>query len=323
MNLMTWTSLVALVFFALTPVVEAQQSTQPKRVGVVSGGFPATSATFIAQLREGLRDHGWVDGQNVVIEARFAEGKPERIGERAAELVLLPVDVLVTSTVPTTLAVKKATQTIPIVVASATDPAGTGLVTPGGNVAGFDTLPADSAARQLGVLREVVPGLSHLAVVWNGSNPASRLNAQRAKEAAGAVGLQVIPVEVQDPAQLEVALSGLRDKGAQATFVVADPRFFGQRKRIGELTTATGLPTICQERDFGDAGCVIAYGPHILHMWRQSASYVDRILRGTRAADLPIGPPTRFELVIHAGSAKAIGLTIPTSVLNRADAIVR
>ena len=317
---------IALYTFALLSAgssVEAQQSAQPKRVGFASIGSPATSGPLVAELREGLREHGWVDGQNIVIEPRYAEGKLERLAEIATELVQLPVDVLVTGGVPPTLVLKKATQTIPIVVAAATDPAGSGLVTPGGNVAAFDVLPADAAAKQLEVLREVVPGLSRVALVWNGSNPASQLNARRASEAAQGAGLHVIPIEVQDPGQLETALAGLRDKGAQAIFVITDPRFFAQRKRIGELTTATGLPTLCQERDFADAGCAVAYGANIRSMFRQAASYVDRILKGTRPADLPIGPPTRFELAIHAGSARAMSLTIPASVLKRADAVIQ
>jgi putative ABC transport system substrate-binding protein len=307
---------------ALSPV-EAQQGAQPKRLGFASMGAPATSGPFVAALREGLREHGWIDGQNIVIEPRYAEGKPERFGQNAAELVKLPVDVLVTGGVPPTLALKKATQTIPIIVAAATDPAGTGLVTPGGNVAAFDVLPADAPAKQLEVLREVVPGLSRVALVWNDSNPASQLNARRAREAAQAAGLLVIPIDVQEPGQLDAALPTLRDKGAQAIFVVADPRFTAQRKRIGELTTATGLPSICQERDYADTGCMFAYGANLRSMFRQAAVYVDRILKGTRPGDLPIGPPTRFELAVHVGSARAMGFTISPAVLKRADAVIQ
>jgi len=320
------TACIALYTFALliaASPVEAQQSAQPKRLGFASIGAPATSGPFVAELREGLREHGWIDGQNIVIEPRYAEGKLERFAQNAAELVQLPVDVLVTGGVPPTLALKKATQTIPIVVAAATDPAGTGLVTPGGNVAAFDVLPADAPAKQLEVLREIVTGLSRVALVWNDSNPASQLNARRAREAAQRAGLRVIPIDVQDPGQLDIALSSLRDKGAQAIFVVADPRFTAQRKRIGELTTATGLPSICQERDYADAGCMSAYGANLRSMFRQAASYVDRILKGSRPADLPIGPPTRFELAIHAGSARAMGFTIPPAVLKRADAVIQ
>ena len=309
-----------LVAFVLVAQAESQQTSPLKRVGFVR--LPAPSASNRAgplELREGLRERGWIEGKNIVIESRDAEGDVKRLAEIAAEVVRLPVDVLVTSAVPTTLVLKKATQTIPIVVV-ATDPAGTGLVTPGGNVAAFDVLPADAAGRQLGVLREVVPGLSRMALVWNGSNPAGQLNARRVREAAQAAGLQVIPLEVQDPGQIDAVLAGLRDKGAQAIFLVSDPLF--DRKRVSGLTTATGLATICQERNWADFGCVVTYGADVSSMFRQSASYVDRILKGTRPADLPIGPPPRFELVINAGSAKAMGLTIPRSVLNRADAVI-
>lgn len=162
-----------------------------------------------------------------------------------------------------------------------------------------------------------------MALVWNGSNPACQLNARRVRDAARNAGLDIVAVEVQDPGQLDTALAGLRDKGVQALFLVADPRFTADRKRIGELTTASGRPTVCQERDYADAGCVAAYGANIRSMFRQSASYIDRILKGARPADLPIGPPTRFELAIHAGSANAMRLTIPPSVLGRADAVIQ
>ena len=302
---------------------DAQQSTQPKRLGFAAMGSPATSGPSVAELRAGLREHGWIDGHNIVIEPRYAEGKLERFAQNAAELVQLPVDLFVTGGTPATLALKRATQTIPIVVAAATDPAGTGLVTPGCNVAAFDALPADAPAKQLEVLREVVPRLSRVALVWNDSNPASQLNARRAREAAQSAGLLVIPIVVQDPGQLDTALPGLREKGAQAIFVVADPRFNAERRRIGELTTATGLPSICQERDYADAGCMLAYGANLPSMFRQAAVYVDRILNGIRPADLPIGPPTRFELAVHAGSARAMGFTIPPTVLKRADVVIQ
>jgi putative ABC transport system substrate-binding protein len=275
-----------------------------------------------AALRDGLHEHGWVEGRNVSIETRYAEGKPERLGEIAAELVRLPVDVIVTGGVPPGLALKKATQTIPIVVAAATDPAATGLVTPGGNVAAFNLFPADSAARQLEVLREVVPGVSRLALVWNGSNPASLRNAGLVRDAAQAAGVEIISVDIQDLRRLDAAFADLRNSGAQAIFLVEDIQFFVQRKRIGELATASGLPAVCPVRDYADAGCLMAYGANMVDMFRQSASYVDRILKGTRPADLPIGRPTRFELVINAGTAKAIGVTIPQSVLIRAAKVI-
>jgi putative ABC transport system substrate-binding protein len=316
--------MVASALIAIPPQAafaqQGLQTTQPKRIGFVSPGSPATFAPSIAELREGLREHGWIEGKNLVIESRYSEGSLDRLAEIADEFVRRPVDLLVTASVPATLVLKKATQTIPIVVAAATDPLGTGLVTSGGNVAAFDILPATAASRQLDVLREAVPGLSRIALVWNGSNPAGQLNARRAREAAQAAGLQVIPIEVQGQGQLDPALSGLRDKGSQAIFLVSDPNF--NRKQVGALVTATGLPTICQERDWADGGCVVTYGADSRSMFRQSASYVDRILKGTRPADLPIGPPPRFELVINAGSAKAMGFTIPASVLNRADAII-
>jgi putative ABC transport system substrate-binding protein len=276
-------------------------------------------SVYEAALRDGLRERGWIEGRNVAFEPRYYEGKPERLAELALELARLPLDVIVTSAVPPTRAVMQATQTIPIVSAAATDPAGTGLVTPGGNVAAFDVLPPDAGAQQVALLHEVVPALRRVALVWNGSNPASQLNARRVREAAQVLALDVIAVEVAGPAQLDMSLANLRRQGAEAIFLVAAPEFLRQGKRIGQLMTATGLPSLCQEADYADFGCLISYGANLTHMFRQSASYVDRILKGARPGDLPIGMPTRFELAVNVSTAAAIGLTIPHPVLGRAD----
>lgn len=312
--------LAGFVLLASAPAVKAQQTTEPKRVGFAWLGFPETNAPQVAELREGLRERGWIEGKNVVIESRYAQGNLERLAEIAAELVRLRVDVLVTASVPATLVLKKATQTIPIVI-SATDPVANGLVTPGGNVAAFgDPLPADAARRQLEVLREVVPGLIRMALVWNGSNPAGQLNARRVREAALSAEMQVIPVEVQRQDEIAASLAGIRDKGARAIFVISDPNF--NRKQVGALIIASGLPTICQERDWADGGCPVTYGADGRVIAQEGASYVDRVLKGTSPADLPIGPTPPFELVINAGSAKRMSLTIPPSVLKRADTVI-
>jgi putative ABC transport system substrate-binding protein len=277
---------------------------------------------YLSALEDGLRELGWVQGQNLVLEARYHEGDLRRIGQLATEFVRLRTDAIVISGVPPSLALKQAIANIPIVVASATDPAATGLVTPGSNVAAFNVLPADSAARQLEMFRQMVPEIDRLAVVWNGLNPASQLNAQRVRQAAQMIGVEIIPVEVSGPSQLEAALLNPRIQNAQAIFLVPDPEFFSQRQKIGELTTATNLPTMAQESDFADAGTLFAYGASVLQMFRQSATYVDRILRGTPPADLTIGPPTRFELVINRRAAKALGFTIDASILAKADRLV-
>jgi putative ABC transport system substrate-binding protein len=244
-------------FVVVVAQAQSQQTSPPRRIGFVWLGVPASNVTNVAELREGLRVRGWIEGKNIVIESRYAEGDMKRLAEIAAELVRLPVDVLVTSAVPPTLALKKATQTIPIIVAAETDPAG--IVTPGGNVAAFDVLPADAAGRQLGILREVVPGMSRMALVWNGSNPAGQLNARRVREAAQAAGLQVIPLEVQDPGQLDVVLAGLRDRGAQAIFLVSDPLF--ERKRVSGLTTGPGWPRSAKSGTGPTAAALSRMGP--------------------------------------------------------------
>jgi putative tryptophan/tyrosine transport system substrate-binding protein len=298
----------------------SQQSPEVKRVGVLLSS-PVSSSVYLAALRDGLRERGWIEGRNVAFEPRYNEGKPERLAELALELARLPLDAIVTAGVPPTRAVKQATQTIPIVAAAATDPAATGLVTPGGNVAAFDVLPPDAAAQQVALLRELVPALRRVALVWNGSNPASQLNARRVQKAAQVLALDVIPVEVAGPAQLDMSLANLQRQGAEAIFLVATPEFLaGQEgKRIGQLITATGLPSLCQEADYADRGCLIAYGANLAQVFHQSASYVDRILKGAHPGDLPIGMPTRFELAVNISTATAIGLTIPDPLLGRTD----
>jgi putative ABC transport system substrate-binding protein len=312
--------LVAFVLVAVQPnssiaQANAQQTARLKRIGLVT--LNEMNPTNVAEFREGLREHDWIDGKNMILEARDSGGNLERFADIAAELVRLPVDVLVSNSVPATLVLKKATQTIPIVAVAATDPAGTGLVTPGGNVAAAGTLlPADAVGRQFDVLRDVVPALRRVGLVWNGSNPAGHLMAQRGRDAAQAAGIAVIPIEVQEPG---AALVSLRAKGAQAIFLVSDPRF--NRKRVGELLMATGLPHICQELNWAES-CVVTYGADVTSLWRRSASYVDRIFKGARPADLPIGAAPPFELVINARLAKGMGLTIPPSVLKRANTII-
>jgi len=310
--------LLAAAFLQSTPL--AGQDLAAKHVGVVLSD--STRDPYLAALRDGLRDRGWVQGQNLILDARYYQGQLERIPEIAAELSSLRAEVIVIGGVPPTLALKQAEKRIPIVVASATDPAATGLVTPGSNVAAFNVLPPESAPKQLDMLREAVPGLRRLALLWNGSNPASQLNSQRVREAAQAVGISVVPLQVPGPAQIEALLMNLRRQNVHAIFLVADPQFFSQRKRIGELTTATGLPTMCQESDYADAGSLIAYGASVLEMFRQSASYVDRILKGARPADLPIGPPTPFELVVNRRTAKAMNYAIPPAMLARANRVI-
>ena len=304
----------------MTVCVHAQDRTQLKRVGVIASDRVRNATT--EALRDGLREHGWIEGENIALEIRYYEGRIERIPEIAADLTRLRTDVFVVSGLPATLALKQAVPVTPIVVASVTDPVATGVVSPAGNVAAFNVLPSDSAAAQLAILRDLNPTLRRVALLWNQSNPAAVLNAQRVREAAAVINLQIIPIGVTGPSQVEAALASVRGRGGEAIFVVPDPQFYGARNLIGQVTTATTLPTIAQETDFADFGVLIAYGANVVDMWRQSASYADRILKGARPADLPVGTPARFELVINVRAARSIGLTIPQSLLMRADRLV-
>ena len=310
-----------LSLLALGCAASAQESGPPKRVGVLFMGMESSAAPSLAQLKEGLREHGWVEGRNLVLEARYAEGKPERIGELASQLAAVPVDVIVTAGSPPTLAARKAAPATPIVAAYVGDPKGNGLVTPGGTVAAIDAVPNDLSAKQLQVLREMVAGLQRLGVVSNPNNPVGQIIARRIADAAGRDGLQVLTAHAEGSARLEAAFTQLRNEGAQAVLMVADPTYTPPA-RVGEIARASSLPTLCQERANVQAGCLVTYGANPPAVYKQSASYIDRILKGTPPSELPVGTPARFELVIHRGAANAMGLKLPPSVMQRADTLI-
>ncbi|HET7731597.1 MAG TPA: ABC transporter substrate-binding protein [Usitatibacter sp.] len=294
----------------------------PKRVGVLLLGTAESAAPFLASLRQGLREQGYVEGRNLVLEPRYAEGKIDRLGPLAEELVRQPVDAIVGAGNPVIMAAKRATSSIPIVVPATAAPVEVGLVASGANVGAFDVAPATLVRQHVALLREIVPGLRKLAVAWNGSNPAAAALAGRVKSAAGAAGVEVLAIAVSTPAALETPLRQARSQGAQAILVVADPQFFQQRRKIAEWTNASGLPALCQEIEYGEAGCLVANGVNARAMFGQAASYVGEVLRGKPIADLPVGVPARFELVVNAGSAKAGGHVIPDSVRARADRVI-
>src|SRR5213594_1479201 len=307
---------------------EAQEYKAGKvaRIGLLSQGSPTSGQHIREAFRQGLREVGYVDGQNIVIEYRYAEGKAERLPDLAAELLRLKVDVIVAGGTPAPLAAKRATRTIPIVMAAAGDPVGTGLVAslaqPGGNVTGLSNFSAELTGKRLQLLKEVVPGVSRVAVLWNAANPVAALLMRETEAAARTLGVQVQSLEVRGLDDFENALPAAISGGAGALFVIDDPLVFSSRMRIADFAARNRLPATAFYKEFAKAGGLMAYGPNLTDQFRRAAIYVDKILKGAKPADLPVEQPTKFELVINLKTAKALGLTIPQSVLLRADQVI-
>lgn len=318
---------VLLIIAALgtaTVTAEAQKPAKVRRIGYLSGG--ARGATHEA-FRQGLRELGYVEGQNIAIEYRFAMGKEDRLHDLAAELVRLKVDLIVTPSTLDALAAQRATRTIPIVMALSTDPVGTGLVAslarPGGNITGLTTLSPELNGKRLELLKEAVPGLSRVAVLWNLANPDKALEFEQIEVAARQLRLQLQSLEVRGPDDFEKAFRGATTKRASALLTLTDTLTITQQSQIVELAAKRRLPAMFQTGDFVDAGGLMSYGPNDADLFRRTVTYVDKILKGAKPGDLPVEQPTRFELVINLKTAKKIGLTIPPEMLVRADKVLK
>jgi putative ABC transport system substrate-binding protein len=307
---------------------EAQQAAKAPRIGFLATNLAASPHVLEAFL-QGLRDLGYVEGRNLVIEYRNAEGKSERFPALAAELVALKVDVIVAPAPQAALAAKQATRTLPIVFIGAGDPVGSGLVTslarPGGNVTGLSMLTPELVGKVLELLKQAVPGVSRVAVLWQPGYMVERTEKdilKAAEVAARALGVRAQFVEARGPADFERAFSDMTRARAGALTVLPSPMFFNERRRLVDLAAKNRLPAVYASRDYVDAGGLLSYGPNFADMFRRAATYVDKILKGAKPADLPVEQPTKFELVINLKTAKALGLTIPQSVLGRADHVV-
>jgi ABC-type uncharacterized transport system substrate-binding protein len=318
------------VTLAIAPLAAgAQPAVRGYRIGVLLGA-PAPAVTpYVAALRERLRELGYVEGQNLTLELRWvttAEGF-SGLDRLAADLVRSKVDLLVAWTTPVTLAAKRATSTIPIVMVSVADPVGNGLVAslsrPGGNVTGVTSVVRDLTGKQLQLLREVRPDARRIAALRNPTNPASAGAWRELQAAAESLGVQLQLVGVREPRELEPAFSALARDHAAGVVIIADPLFISERRRIAELAQQARLATVFQRSENVEAGGLMAYGAKNTEQFRQAAVYVDKILRGAKPADLPIEQPTKFELVINLKTAKALGLTIPHSLLLRADQVIQ
>ncbi len=303
---------------------DAQQPSKVTRIGYLS---PAPDTPLLEAFRQGLRDHGWVEGQNIAIEVRSAEGKYERLPELAAELVRLKVDVIVASTTPAALAAQHATTTIPIAIGFVADPIGSSLVAslarPGGNITGWTHLGRELRGKYVELLKEAVPGATRIGVLWNPANPIHGPSLKNVEAAAQVLKVQLHPVGVQDPKELESAFSALARKHVEALVVLPDGMFLAQGDRIIALAARSRLPAMYGIMELAKAGGLMGYGVNFPDMYRHGASFVDKILKGAKPADLPIEQPTKFELVVNLKTAKALGLTIPQSLLIRADEVIQ
>ena len=304
----------------------AQQPPKLPTIGYLGPLTASAQSTWTAAFVQRMREHGWFEGRTITIEYRWAEGRSERFAEIAAEFVRLKVVVIVTGGTAGVIAAKQATSVIPIVFAVAGDPVGTGLVAslarPGGNVTGLSNQSSDLAGKRLELLREVVPSLRRVAIMANVGGPIGVLEMGEVQAAAHTLGLEVARLEIRRAEDIAPAIEGLKGR-ANALYVVTDPLVNTNRIRLNTLALGARLPTMHGARDYIDAGGLMSYGANYPDLFRRAADYVDKILRGAKAADLPVEQPTKFDLILNLKTAKALGLTIPPSVLRRADEIIQ
>jgi putative ABC transport system substrate-binding protein len=304
---------------------QAQQPATRPTIGFLVGGTPSSDRQWIAAFVQRLSELGWVEGSTVHIEYRSAAGRYERYTEIAAEFVRMRVDVIVTSGAAAVGAAKQATSVIPIVFAAVGDPVGGGLVAslarPGGNLTGLSLQFTDISGKRVEFLRTILPGLRRLGILSNASSPSAVLEMHEAQATARTLGLEVVTPPIQRPEDIELAFEAFKDR-VEALYVVFDPLVNTNRVRISNLALAARMPTLGGGRELVEAGCLISYGPNIPDMFRRSAEPVDKILRGAKPADIPVEQPTKFDLVINLKTAKAIGLTMPPSLLATADEVI-
>jgi len=310
-------------------VAEAQQAAKVTRIGYLSHNLAASPHLREAFL-QGLRDLGYVEGRNVVIEYRYAEGKPERLPALAAELVALGVDVIMTVSNTTALAAKQATRTVPIVFTAVADPVAAGIVTslarPGGNLTGLASLGSELVAKRLELLTQAVPGVSQVAVLWLPGALGERTDKDMrtgADVAARALGVRLQFVEARVPADFDRAFSDMTRARAGALTLLPSNLFLREHRRLVDLAAKNRLPAVYGSREFVDAGGLMSYGANQVYLYRSAATYVDKILKGAKPGDLPVEQSSKFELVINLKTANALGLTVPPSLLQRADEVIR
>ena len=318
---------LALAILSVRFFSEAQQPKKVPRIGYLSYGSVESEKSWLAAFQQGLQELGYLEGQNIVIEQRHAAGRSERLPELLAELVRLKVDVLVVAGDPAIHAAKKATSTIPIVMVTSPDPVGTGLVAslahPGGNVTGLSDFHAGVVTKRLELLKDVVPSASRVAVLLNPVNPTHPLQLKDLQAVAPPLRVTLLSLEVKGPDDIDRAFATIGRERPGALLVLGDRLFATHQRRIVELAVKSRLPAIYTQRGWVDAGGLMSYGTNFDDQYRRAATYVDKILKGTKPADLPVEQPTKFELVINLKTAKNLGLTIPPEVLMRADKVIK
>jgi putative tryptophan/tyrosine transport system substrate-binding protein len=316
------------MLLALCVSAQAQQPKKVPRIGILASGSSATDASRVEAFRQGLRELGYVENQNIVIEYRYGEGKTERITDLAAELVHLKVDAIVAGGATATRAAKNATSMIPIVMSNVTDPVELGLVAslakPGGNITGLTNLAPEVGGKRLELLKEAVPKVSRVAVLGDSTSPSHTIGWRETESAAKALGVQVQSLELRPPnPDFEGASSAIARDHANGLLTLSQPLIVVHRKQIVELAAKRRIPAIFHTELFIDDGGLMSYAPNTAAMFRRSATYVDKVLKGAKPADLPVEQPKKFELVINLKTAKQIGVTIPPNVLARADRVIR
>ena len=319
-------SLLALLTLGIIPLAEAQRTNKVPRIGFLGNSTAALEANLVGPFRYGLRDHGYVEGQNILIEYRWAEGKYERFPSLIAELIASKVDVIVTAGTPATQAYQKAKTSIPLVMVAVGDPVGTGIVAslsrPGGNITGLTSISPELESKRIELLREVIPKLSHIAVLWNPKNAFHAIENKQVESAAAALRMKVIYLGVETQEQIGNAFDQILKERPGALLVLADRVFLHNRALIMSFAAKNRLPGVYAYLELVEAGGLMSYGPSYADMHRRAATYVHKILKGAKPADLPVEQPTKFELVINLKTAKSLGLTIPQSVLIRADEVI-
>jgi len=315
------------VLFALCVSAHAQQPTKIPRIGLLFTATPSAAAARIEAFRQGLRELGYVEGKNILIEQRYAEGQLNHMNELAAELVRLKVDVIVTIGPAATRPAKEATTAIPIVMGVDDDPVGNGFVAslarPGANITGLASLAPEIGGKQLELLKEIVPRLSRVAVLGTSTQPGNAQSLREAEVAAGALAVKLQYLDVLSPKDIEPVFRTASNGRAEAVLVLRASVFFSHRKQIVDLAAKRQLPAMYYTTEYVEEGGLMTYGVSITDLFRRAATYVDKILKGARPAELPIEQPTKFELVINLKTAKRIGLTISPNVLARADRVIK
>ena len=315
------------LLLAQCSAVEAQQPTKVPRIGFLAGVSPSAISVRMEAFRQGLRELGYVEGKNIVIESRYAEENLDRLPVLAAELVRLKVDIIITGGPPAIRSAKKATSTIPIVMGFDSDPVGNGFVDslarPGGNVTGLSALSPEISGKQLELLKEIIPKLSRVAVIGSSAEPANARTLREAELATRMFGLKLQKLDIHDSRDIDAAFAAATKGRADAGLVLPSAYAFAERMQLVDLAAKNRLPVMYGSSEYVEAGGLMTYGVSFTDLFRRAATYVDKLVKGAKPADLPVEQPTNFELVINLKTAKQIGLTIPPNVLARADRVIR